>query len=339
MSHSLAPFVHYFFSHYLPHERGLSSNTSTTYRDAIKLLLCYISDTLPKPVDELLVEDISEELVLGFLEYLEQVRNCCSSTRNLRLAAIRSLFTLIARREPVLIAQCQQIRAIPQKRSQHKVIDYVEEKEMRGILTAIDVNSRTGVRDNALMLVLYNTGARVSEIVNLKLEDMQLGDNPQVKLIGKGRKERESPLWPETAQALKQYLQIRRPVNNESNEVFLNINGLPITRFGIRYITRKLGNQGLGCRSQKLNPHVLRHTAAMHLLHAGNEITMISYWLGHASINTTHVYVEIDIEMKRKMIEKAEVEELNKQPVWQQPNIINWLEALNRRSVLCEVNC
>jgi len=338
MSHSLAPFVHYFFSHYLPHERGLSSNTCATYRDAIKLLLCYVSDTLPKPVDELLVEDISEELVLGFLKYLERERNCCSSTRNLRLAAIRSLFTLIARREPVLIAQCQQIRAIPQKRSQHKVIDYIEEKEMRDILAAIDINTRTGVRDNALMLVLYNTGARVSEIVDLRLEDIQLGDNSQIKLLGKGGKERISPLWPETAQALKQYLQIRKTVNNESMKVFLNIKGLPITRFGIRYITRKLGNQGLGFRGKKLNPHVIRHTAARHLLHAGNEITMISYWLGHASINTTHVYVEIDIEMKRKMIEKVEVGEWDKQPTWQQPNIISWLEGLNRRTILCDVN-
>ena len=340
MGHSLATFIKQFFSHYLPVQKGLSINTIETYRDAVKLLLCYVSDTLPKPVDELCVEDISETMVLDFLEYLEHTRNCCPTTRNVRLGAIRSLFTFIARQEPVLIAQCQQIRAIPKKRSKHKVIHYLEENEMQSVLATIDVNSRTGVRDKALMLILYNTGARVSEIVHLNLDDMQLDNAPQIKLLGKGQKERHCPLWPETVDALKQYLQKRKPKDNKGESVFLNVNGSPITRFGIRYITRKLGvqAQGLNTEIKQLNPHVIRHTAAMHLLRAGNEITMVSFWLGHADINTTHVYIEIDMEMKRKMIEKAGAPKITEQTTWLQPDILKWLDELNRRPELCAGN-
>jgi len=340
MTHSLASFIRHFFSHYLPVQKGLSINTIDTYRDAIKLLLCYASDTLPKPVDTLLVEDISEPLVLDFLEYLEQTRHCSPTTRNGRLAAIRSLFTFIARQEPVLMVQSQQIRAIPKKRGRHKLIHYLEENEMQAVLGGININSRTGIRDKALMLVLYNTGARVSEIVNLTLDDMQLDENPQVKLLGKGQKERCCPLWPETASALKQYLQTRKPVHDNNPSVFLNANGGSITRFGIRYVTRKLGivsTQG-NLVVKHLNPHVIRHTAAMHLLRAGNEITMVSYWLGHASVNTTHVYVEIDMEMKRKMIAKAGAPALSNETPWLQPDILKWLDDLNQRTKLCEAN-
>jgi len=302
--------------------------------------LCYASDTLPKPVDALLVEDISETLVLNFLEYLEQMRHCSPTTRNSRLAAIRSLFTFIARKEPVLIAQSQQIRAIPKKRSRQKIINYLEENEMQAVLAGIDINSRTGIRDKALLLLLYNTGARVSEVVNLELDDIQLGENPQVKLLGKGQKERCCPLWPETATALKQYLKIRKPVRDKNDNVFLNANGGSITRFGIRYVTRKLGSVSTkGNPAVKhLNPHVIRHTAAMHLLRAGNEITMVSYWLGHASIDTTHIYVEIDMEMKRKMIAKAGAPPLSKQTPWLKPDILKWLDELNQRTKLCAAN-
>lgn len=340
MNHSIATFIKRLFSHYLPVQKGLSANTIATYCDAIKLLLCYASDTLRKSVDGLFVEDITETVVLNFLDDLEQTRHCCPATRNLRLAAIRNLFAFIAREEPILIAQCQQIRAIPKKRCKHKVVHYMEENEMQSVLAGIDINSRTGVRDKALLQLLYNTGARVSEIVHLKLDDMQLGDTPQIKLLGKGQKERICPIWPETANALKQYLQSRKSVSSGVENVFLNANGSAITRFGIRYITRKLGAQAQGpnTTAKPLNPHVLRHTAAMHLLRAGNDINMIKFWLGHASINTTHMYVEIDMEMKRKMIEKAGTPQVSDETPWLQPDILKWLGNLNKKSQLCEAN-
>ena len=187
MNHLLANYMKRFFSHYLPVQKGLSVNTIHAYRDAIKLLLCYAADTLGRSVDRLAVQDITEKVVIAYLDYVEQQRNCSPRTRNARLAAIRSLFAFIAREEPALLQQCQRIRAIPLKRTQHQTVDYLEEKEMQAILDAVDSNSRTGIRDKALLLLLYNTGARVSEIVEIKLHDLRLDGAGQVHLLGKGK--------------------------------------------------------------------------------------------------------------------------------------------------------
>ena len=293
MSHQLAPFMKRFFSHYLPVQKGLSVNTLSSYRDAVKLLLCYSGDHIKKSVDKLSIEDITESLVLTFLDHIETKRGCTVRTRNARLAAIRSLFAFIGREEPVLLVQCQQIRAIPLKRTDHKIIDYLEENELKAVLDSIDINSRTGIRDRALFMLLYNTGARASEIVNLNLNDLRLADTAQITLLGKGKKPRSCPLWPETVSVLETYLNHRKSKKMGTQQVFLNANGAPITRFGIRHITRKYGIKAQTKRPslkiKTVNPHTMRHTTAMHLLRSGNDINMISYWLGHADINTTHV--------------------------------------------------
>jgi len=340
MNHPLASYLKRFFSHYLPVQKGLSPHTVAAYRDAVKLLLCYAADTLKLSVDALSVEAITAALVSDFLDYLEHERGCRTSTRNARLAAIRCLFAFIAREEPVLVSQCQAIRAIPLKRGVHKTIDYLEESEMQALLDAVDIDSRTGVRDRALLMVLYNTGARVSEIVGLTREDLRLdGASAQVKLLGKGRKQRSCPLWPETAEALGAYLRQRNPTQPATEQVFLNANDTPITRFGIRYVTRKYGARALPPSSNKVvNPHSVRHTTAMHLLRAGNDINMISFWLGHADINTTHIYVEIDMEMKRKMITDAGPPTVDSKPPWQRPDILLWLRNLAKQPELCGVN-
>ncbi len=338
MNHPLANFMKRFFIHYLPIQRGLSINTVHSYRDAVKLLLCYAADNLTKSVDEFVVEDITEPLVLGFLDHLEQVRNCSPRTRNARLAAIRTLFDFIARQEPALMLQCRQIRAIPLKRTEHKSIGYLEEKEMQSVLDAVDINSRTGIRDRALLLLLYNTGARVGEIINLELDHPRLDHSAQIKLLGKGRKERSCPLWPETATALAEYLKQRKPKETDTKRLFLNANGIPISRFGIRYITRKYGIRAqsqLSSACKIVTPHTIRHTTAMHLLRSGNDINMVSYWLGHANINTTHIYVEIDMEIKRKMILKAGAPKINENVPWRKPHILQWLDQLNKGVELC----
>lgn len=338
MNHLLDSFIKRFFSHYLPVQRGLSVNTILAYRDAVKLLLCYVADTATISVDKLTVEDITEKMVLGFLDECERKRGCSPRTRNARLAAIRSLFDYIARQEPVLIVHCAQIRAIPLKRVEHKMVNYLEEKEMQAVLNAIDVNSRTGVRDKALLMLMYNTGARVSEIVALELDDLRLENTAQIRLQGKGGKERACPLWPETATVLKTYLN-QRDLAKDTSRMFLNANGTPITRFGIRYITRKYGMHAQGNQSglaaKHVNPHTIRHTSAMHLLRAGNDINMISYWLGHADLNTTHIYVEIDMEMKCKMIEKAGAPKIGKKAPWQKPHMLQWLDGLSKEPQLC----
>ncbi len=339
MKHMPANFMKRFFGHYLPIQKGLATNTILAYRDTIKLLLCYTADTLNKSADELSVEEIDESLVLAFLDHLENTRGCTSRTRNARLAAIRVLFSFIAREEPALLFQCQKIRAIPLKRTEHRTVDYLEENEMQALFDTVDVNSRTGVRDKALLLLLYNTGARVSEIVELKTGDLRLRGNAQVTLMGKGKKHRSCLLWPETAQALQAYLELRVSKDPVAEQVFLNANGSPVTRFGIRHIIHKYAasaqNQCPSLRTKVVNPHTIRHTTAMHLLRAGNDINMISYWLGHANINTTHIYIEIDMEMKRKMLEKTKAPAVSKIMPWQKPNVLKWLATLEKSSGLC----
>jgi site-specific recombinase XerD len=343
MTHPIAPLLKRFFSHYLPVQKGLSVNTVRAYRDAIKLLLCYVADTLGQSVDTLSVEAITEKIVLGFLDAVEKERGCTQRTRNARLAAIRSLFAFIAREEPVLVLQSQQIRTIPLKRTGHKTIEYLEEKEMQAVLDAVDINSRTGVRDRALFMLLYNTGARVSELVNLELTDLRLDDAAQITLHGKGNKDRSCPLWPETVEALDAYIQQRLSKTPGTKQVFLNANGGPITRFGIRHVTRKYGVKAqascAAIEAKPVHPHRIRHTTAMHLLRAGNDLNMVSYWLGHADLNTTHVYVEIDMETKRRMLEKAPAPAIGRNAPWRRPSVLQWLRELARESELCAVNC
>ena len=339
MTHSIANFIKPFFSHYLPIQKGLAPNTILAYRDAIKLVLCYTADTLHKNVEELCVENINESLVLHFLDHLENTRGCGARTRNARLAAIRALFSFIARQEPSLLLHCQMIRTIPIKRTHLKTVDYLEENEMQALLDSVDLNSRTGVRDNALLLLLYNTGARVSEIVGLKVEDLHFA---QIRLLGKGNKYRTCPLWDETVEALDAYLKQRTAKDPADHQLFLNANGAPITRFGVSHIIGKYAttakNQCLSIASKTVTPHTIRHTTAMHLLRSGNDVNMVSYWLGHADINTTHIYVEIDMEMKRQMLQKAGPPDVKKPLPWQKPNVLQWLNALAKTPQLCVVN-
>jgi integrase/recombinase XerD len=337
----LPKYIQRFFSHYLPVQKGLATNTLLGYRDAIKLLLCYAADTRKKHVEELLIEDINDSLVLTFLDHLETDRGNSARTRNVRLAAIRTFFSFLAREEPSLVLHCQAIRAIPLKRTEHKTVDYLEEQEIQVMLDAVDVSSRTGIRDNALLLLLYNTGARASEIAGIEVTALRLDEAPQVKLLGKGKKHRSCPLWPETAQALQAYLQNSARQRAGRQQLFLNAAGGGITRFGVRHIIRKYAvNAQTACPSialKSVGPHTIRHTTAMHLLRAGNEVNMVSYWLGHADINTTHIYLEIDMAMKRRMLDKLEVPAVNANspPSWQQPDILQWLSHLAKSPQLC----
>jgi integrase/recombinase XerD len=341
MTHILAKFIKRFFSHYLPVQKGLAVNTILAYRDAIKLLLCYASDTLKKSVEQLRIEDINESIVLDFLEYLENTRACSARSRNARLAAIRTLFGFIAREQPCLLLHCQSIRTIPLKRTQHKTVDYLEENQMQALLDAVDLNARTGIRDKALLLLLYNTGARVSEIVQLNVADLRFDGTAQVKLLGKGNKYRSCPLWPETVEALSDYLKQRTAKDPAASQLFLNANGSPLTRFGVRHIIGKYAtaakNQCPSIAAKIVNPHTIRHTTAMHLLRAGNDVNMVSYWLGHADINTTHIYVEIDMEMKWTMLQKTAAPAVKKPPLWQKPDVLQWLKALAKMPQLCAV--
>jgi site-specific recombinase XerD len=339
-THPVARFVQGFFHDYLSAQRGLSPNTILSYRDSLKLFLRFASQRVKKPVDKLTLEDFDHKLVVAFLDDLERIRGNLTQTRNNRLAALRAFFRYVPGQEPTILARCQSICEIPTKRTEHKAIEYLEDKEMNAVLQSVDQNSRNGLRDYALLMFFYNSGARVQEVVDLEIADMRLETPFQVKLIGKGQKQRICPLWPETVTAIQNYLDQRDPDATEVPSVFLNANGKPITRFGIRYIVRQYAAKAAeicpSMKDKKVSPHCIRHTSAIHLLQSGNSIDVIKAWLGHADINTTHGYVEIDMKMKRKALEACQPPKVNTRskhrPKWQQPSILQWLDELSKAS-------
>ena len=336
-THPIAYYVQRFFQEYLAAQKGLSPNTILSYRDALKLFLRFVSDRLKKPVDKLTLEDFDEKLVLAFLRDLEKSRGNSPQTRNNRLQALRCFFRYVGGQEPLLLGPCQRICAIPTKRTEHKTLGYLDDKEMTAILESVDQSSRHGLRDYALLIFFYNTGGRVQEVADLERPHLRLETPYQVKLTGKGNKERVCPLWPETVTALQNYLDHRDPDASEVTSVFINANGKPITRFGIRYIVRqyaaKAGKACSSLNSKKVSPHTLRHTTAMHLLESGNEISVVKAWLGHADINTTHAYVEISMKMKRQALEVCQAPKVNTvkgRPIWHKPSVLQWLDQLSK---------
>jgi len=333
--HLVANYMEGFFRQYLGALRGVSDKTILAYRDGLKLLLCFAADLLGREVDELAIEDLDDKVIVAFLDHIEKERNCCVRTRNVRLAAVSTFFRYAGRQEPALLSQCHAIRTISYKRDEHKALDYLDNKEIQAVLESIAPSSRTGARDKALILFLFNTGARVQECVDVTIERLRLDSQGQVTLLGKGRKERSCPLWPETVQAIGTYLSQRSSRDISEVRLFLNANGRHITRFGVGYVVRKYaekaGAKCLSIRQKKVGPHTWRHSTAVHMLQAGNDLNMIAMWLGHADVNTTHAYAEINMEMKRKMLEVCpapEGKELRRE--WQKPATILWLEKLSR---------
>ncbi len=257
----------------------------------------------------------------------------------IRLAALRAFFRCVAGQEPTVMARCQRICDIPLKRTKHKTVEYLEDDEMGALLNSVDQTSRNGLRDSALLMFFYNTGGRVQEVVDAQIPDLRLETPFQVKITGKGRKERIGLLWPETVEALENYINNRVVDASTEPTLFLNANGYPLTRFGIRYIVRQYGAKAAkkcpSMKFKKVNPHTLRHTTAMHLLQSGNDISVVKDWLGHANVNTTHGYVETDMKMKRKALESCQppkVKTVKRRPKWQKQSILQWLDELTKAS-------
>jgi integrase/recombinase XerD len=329
----LSYYIRLFLIQYLSNERGLSENTILAYRDALKLLLKYCADNLKIKIEKLPCDQIDDEIVRKFLDYLEQERGCTPNTRNARLAALKTFFYYLGYEVPQCLDNSRRISAIPQKKTAHKMIDYLDPDELNAIMDSIDTASRNGIRDKALLLLMYNTGARVQEIVDIKLNDLRLDAASQVKLTGKGKKQRVCPLWEETIEAVKACISVRKPKQQDDNHLFLNVRGESITRFGIRYIIKKYTDKAIkkqpSLKQKQVSPHTLRHTTAMHLLQAGNELNVVKLWLGHANLNTTHTYVEINMEMKKEILSKTQPPKL-KQEVkkWKKPKILQWLDEL-----------
>ena len=339
----LSHYIRLFLVNYLPNERGLSENTILSYRDALKLLLKYCADHLNLKIDELPCAGINDITIRDFLGHLEKEKNWSPATRNARLAALKTFFKFLGRENPECLDNSRRINAIAQKKVPHKTADYLEPEEFVAIIESIDVTVRNGYRDRALLLLMHNTGARVQETVDIKLDDLRLDSAAQVRLVGKGNKERVVPLRKDTVEAIKDYIAVRRPKSENENHLFLNDRGVGITRFGIRHIVKKYTdmatNRQPSLKNKNVGPHTLRHTTAMHLLQAGNELNVVRLWLGHASLNTTHMYVEIDMEMKREILKKARpIEFKHEKEKWKNPEILEWLDELCKEEIeLCAV--
>jgi integrase/recombinase XerD len=300
----LGPWVKRFLLEHLISERNLSTNTQRSYRDTLALLLPYAAAQQKTPVDRLEVFALSSDVLRGFLDHIEVVRKCSIRTRNQRLAAVHAMARFIAERSPEHIAWCSEIRTIPFKRFTRNELTYLDKPEMDALLAAPDRRTQQGLRDHALLLFLYNSGARVSEAASLKIGDLNLRANQigDVQLRGKGRKMRRCPLWPATVNVLLALIRGRSP----DQAVFLNRFGHSITRHGIHSMLRNhLRAASASYPSllrRSISPHTIRHTTATHLLRSGVDINTIRAWLGHVSIDTTNVYAEVDLQRKAEVL-------------------------------------
>lgn len=309
----LGPWVRRFLLEHLIKERNLSRGTQQSYRDTLTLLVPFVAHKTRKSVDALDVVHVSAELVRMFLLHLEESRGCAISTRNQRLAAIRSLARFVALHSPEHIAWCEEIRFIPFKKCAQTPGAYLEKAEMDALLATANLKSAQGRRDHLLLLFLYNTGTRADEAAQVLVGDLNLAHVPgrdlsSVKIRGKGNKLRLCPLWPQTVNELAATIAGRAP----AERVFLNRYGRPITRFGVydlvkRYVRRAVCQMPL-LATKDVSPHSIRRSTATHLLRSGVDINTVRDWLGHVSVNTTNIYARVDLEKKAKAIAHCEPE-------------------------------
>lgn len=293
-----------FFTHRLMQQRQASPHTIASYRDTFKLLLQFIQQRLHKAPSKLLLEDINAPVVVAFLNELEEVRGVTARTRNLRLTAVHSFFRYVAFEAPSHAAQIQRVLAIPAKRFTRALVPFLTRAEVDALLAAPDQHTWSGRRDHALILLAVQTGLRLSELTGLMREDLKLGVGAHVRVTGKGRKERCTPLSKNTRAVLVAWM--REPPKAEGQPLFPNARGGRLSAHGVQYLLSKHVNKARdtcpSLKSKRVSPHVLRHTTAMDLLQQGVDLSLIALWLGHESIETTQIYLDANIEMKEKIL-------------------------------------
>jgi integrase/recombinase XerD len=319
----LGPWIRRFLLEHLVGERNLARNTQQSYRDTLRLLLPFTATASGKAIDRLGVEDLTTDRIRSFLLELEQKRGCSAATRNQRLAAVRSLAHFIGQRSPEAVHWCGEIRSIAFKKTPRPLVNYLEKAEMDALLAAPDVKVPQGQRDRAVLLFLYNTGARADEAAHVRIADLELGQAPSrdssaVLIRGKGNKLRRCPLWNRTVNELLALVAGRAA----DQRVFLNRRGQPLTRFGIHTLVERyaaaVAKTMPSLAGKGVSPHTIRHTTATHLLRAGVDINTIRAWLGHVSLTTTNIYAEVDLEMKAKALANCEVEEDEAKKPWRE---------------------
>ena len=329
---TLSTLITDFFIPHLARERNASQHTVAAYRDAIKMLLSFAARFQGRTVDRLCFSDLSVEVVLQFLNHLETDRGNTIRSRNARLAALHSFFRYAMSREPALASSCQRLLAIPFKKCTRPTLGYLTEDELKSLLDQVDREAVNGERDYVLLALLYDTGARVQELLNLKPSDFRLQRPALVRITGKGRKERICPLLPQTARLVDRFI-AETGRAEDGGPCFVNRYGQTLSRHGVRYLLKKylaaahketprMGRPGI-------SPHTLRHTKAMHLLQAGLPLITIKDILGHADIKSTEIYVETDLEMRRKALERVGTpSKARKSRKTLAPDLLKWLESL-----------
>lgn len=326
--------VESFFTSYLPRQRGASPHTTRAYRDALKLLFHFVAEQHGREIAALALEDFDADTIARFLDHLETERFNSAATRNCRRAALRSLFKHLLRNDLDNALRYTQVLALPSKRARLRPSTYLEAIDVRAIIGNPDRRTRNGWRDYTLLLFLYNCGARVSEATGMLWRDVQLMPLRQVRLHGKGRKERLVPLWRETADALRRLRKMSPDPDRE--HVFVNRHGQPLTRDGVAYILAKHAAAVAQGRPRlagdRVTPHVFRHSCAVALLQSGTDVTVIRDYLGHSSIATTNRYIATNLKMKRDALQTfwkhAGIEPAQAKPWKPTPNLLSFLQSL-----------
>ncbi|HEY0942865.1 MAG TPA: tyrosine-type recombinase/integrase [Steroidobacter sp.] len=329
---SFPSLLHAFFHEWLGQQRNLSHHTVMSYRDTWRLFLRFVSQRQNRPVALLSLAQLNASEVLAFLLHIEQERKVTVGTRNCRLAALHSFFAFVAQREPLALAQCTEVLRIPTKKTDRPAMCYLDADEVTAILKQPDRSRLEGQRDHALLAFLYNTGARIQEALSASPGAIRFESPAQVRLFGKGRKERICPLWPETVELLKALL--RRQPRSDDEVIFVNCYGRPLGAAGVRFkldqYVRAASREVRSLRQKNVTPHTFRHTAGVHLVAAGVDVTVIRSWLGHASLDTTNHYARANIETKRKALEQVDPSTRpGKPPRWKrEAALLAWLDSL-----------
>lgn len=321
-----------FFYDWMVQQRNASVHTVRSYRDTWRLFLRFVAQRRHRPVAKLTLGDLTASEVRAFLQYTEQERGDTIGTRNCRLSALRSFFGFVADREPTAIAQCTEILHVPMKKAPIHAPCYLEPEEVKAILTQPDRSTVEGQRDHALLSFLYNTGARIQEALDVCPNAIRFDTPGCVRIYGKRRKERLSPLWPETVLLLRSLLQ-RQP-RADDEPIFVNRYGAPLGASGVRFKLAEYVQAATkttpSLASKRVTPHSFRHATAVHLVAAGVDITVIRSWLGHVSLDTTNHYAQANMETKRQALERVESpSQSDKRPSWKQDrSVLAWLDSL-----------
>jgi len=331
-SNSLAPLLHSFFYDWMGKQKNLSRHTVHSYRDTWKLFLRFTAERKRREIAQLSLVDLQASEVLAFLDHLEKDRKVSIGTRNCRLAAVHSFFAFVAYREPLAIAQCAEIAHIPVKKRSRPAMCYMDAEEIAAVLREPNRSSMEGQRDHALLAFLYNTGARIQEALDVCPRAVRFESPAQVELLGKGRKSRICPLWPETVEVLKALLKQQPRADDEP--IFVNRYGQPLGAAGVRFKLRQYVQAASrhmpSLASKRVTPHTWRHSVGVQLVAAGVDVTVIRNWLGHARLDTTNQYARANIETKRRALEQVDPStKPGLPPRWRQtPELLTWLDSL-----------